>query len=166
MAKTKPKKISNLRRYYLPDRIVFATTSTKNKVPVFQNAENAQILIDLLCALREENKLKLYAFVVMPNHLHFIFLPVPPENLSTVLHKLKRRSSREIHKRNKIKGVLWERRFYDRIIRSEEEFAKAIDYIHWNPVKAGLSEKPEDYAFSSACPKHETDLQKYLTTNA
>ncbi len=162
MVKTKPKKISNLRRYYLPDRIVFVTTSTKNKVPVFQSAENAQILTDLLYELRRENELKLYAFVVMPDHLHFIFLPVPPENLSTILHKLKRRSSREIHKRTRIKGMLWESRFYDRIIRNEEEFAKAIDYIHWNPVKAGLSETPEDYLFSSAFSKWETDLQGYL----
>ena len=157
------RKISKLRRYYLPDRIVFVTTSTKNKASIFQNAENACILIGLLYALRRENRLKLYAFVVMPDHLHFIFAAIPPENLSTILHKLKRRSSREIHKTSKVERTLWERRFFDRIIRNEEEFAKAIDYIYCNPVNADSSETPEAYPFSSACPKWETDLREYLT---
>jgi REP element-mobilizing transposase RayT len=102
----------------------------------------------------------------MPDHLHFVFYPIRPEILSTFLNKLKRRSSREIHKRSKVKGTLWERRFFDRIIRNEEGFAKAIDYIHRNPVEAELVEKPEDYPFSSAFPKWETDLRKYLATES
>ena len=156
------KKVSNLRRCYLPERVVFVTTSTKNKQLVFKKAENARILADVLYDLRKESKLKLYAFAVMPDHLHFIFLPLTPENLSTILHKLKRRSSREIHKKDKSKGTLWERRFYDRILRNDLEFAKAIDYIHWNPVKGGLSETTEGYPFSSASSKWETDLREYL----
>ena len=117
----------------------------------------------MLYGLRKENKLKLYAFVVMPDHLHVVFLPMLPENLSTILHKLKRRSSREINEKSRSKGALWERRFYDRIIRNEEEFSKAIDYLYWNPVKAGLSETPERYPFSSASPIWETDLQEFLS---
>ena len=56
-------------------------------------------------------------------------------------------------------GRVWERRFYDRVIRTEEEFRNAIAYIHANPVRAGLCPDEREWRWSTANPSVPSDLE-------
>jgi REP element-mobilizing transposase RayT len=92
---------------------------------------------------------RLGPFMVMPNHLHVLLLPlVPPSRL---LKSLKGFTARQA---NRLLGrtgePLWQKESYDHWVRSEFEWNRIAGYIEQNPVKAGLVARAEDYPWSSA----------------
>lgn len=70
----------------------------------------------------------------------------------------KKGSARLINRRTGIEGKVWLDEYYERAIRSEAQLLSALRYIHGNPVTAGLVEQANEYAYSSANPRFETDL--------
>jgi menaquinone-specific isochorismate synthase len=80
----------------------------------------------------------LYAWCVMPNHVHVIFRLVPTHELSDVLHTWKSYSSKKANRLLRRSGKLWQHEYYDHLIRSEQEFYRTVQYIMDNPKKAGL----------------------------
>jgi putative transposase len=89
------------------------------------------------------------AFVIMANHVHILIFPkIPPSKLLGVL---KGSSAREV---NRILGAsgqpFWQAESYDHWVRNADEFNRVRNYIHTNPVKAGIVPHPEDYRWSSA----------------
>jgi REP element-mobilizing transposase RayT len=97
-----------------------------------------------------KNKCKLYSWVIMPNHLHCLLKPLEGNALDKIIHSLKSFTAHEVNHVLNREGKFWMRDYFDRYIRDEEHFQKAIRYIEMNPVKAGFCEKPEDWEFSSA----------------
>ncbi len=107
----------------------------------------------------------IYGFVVMPNHLHLLISEPKQGTIATVIQSLKIASTRyqktHIWQRKADMGhksqadhetqdsPFWQHRYYDRNVRDHEEFIAALKYIHRNPVKRGLVEKPEDWRWSS-----------------
>ncbi|MGH8003389.1 MAG: REP-associated tyrosine transposase [Limisphaerales bacterium] len=153
-----------LRRFYDDILPIFITITPCRRNPVFNEAGNAKTFLEILYLLRQEKRLILSAFALMPDHVHLLFKPIWPENLSTIQHKLKRRSARVINWQNGRKGAFWDARSFDRIVRTEEQLIKTVEYIHWNPVKAGLTELPEEYLYSSANAQWPTDLNDFLSS--
>jgi len=92
----------------------------------------------------------LHAFVVMPNHIHWLFSPLGGENLKTIRTRLKKLTARKINKIVGRKGKLWMNEGFDHWIRTQQEFDKTVRYIENNPIKAGLVKNPEDWEWSSA----------------
>jgi putative transposase len=98
---------------------------------------------------------RLLAWVVMPNHVHVLFQPMDDCTVAQIVASWKKFSARQIcdYWRTQaltLRGPVWHREYWDRYIRHEGHFARVIDYIHSNPVKAGLVAKPEDWPWSSA----------------
>ena len=60
------------------------------------------------------------------------------------------------------KFKVWQESFYDHVIRNRKEFVQRLNYIHCNPIRLGLAEKPENYKYSSARGKFRIDLDAYL----
>ncbi len=93
---------------------------------------------------------RLLSWVVMPNHVHFLITRFETTTLAQIMQTLKSLTS---HKANKIlgrKGQFWMEDYFDRYIRNSDHFAKTIKYIENNPVKARLCKRPEDWPFTSA----------------
>ncbi len=83
----------------------------------------------------------------MPDHFH-ILLDIQNGDVSTIMHKFKIKYSR--HFRNNYgKGRVWQNRFWDHIIRDQNDFNRHVDYIHYNPVKHGFVNDPFLYTHSS-----------------
>ena len=84
----------------------------------------------------------LFAYVIMPNHVHAIMKPLLCEThpLEKCLHSRKRRMSREINKARGKTGGLWQEESFDRIVRDLEHLKNCLKYIGDNPAKAALSE--------------------------
>ncbi len=102
-----------------------------------------------------ERLYRLGPWVIMPNHAHVILTPRQDEpggpiRLFRILQHLKGASAIEINRALKRSGRLWQREYFDRVIRSLIDFNRRAQYIEHNPVKAGLCEKPEDWPWSSA----------------
>lgn len=97
----------------------------------------------------EAERYRLAAWMVMPNHVHVLFemLQVP---LPQILHCWKRHTALKLNQLLGLSGPLWQEEYWDRYMRDETHFTKAMHYVEWNPVKARLVRKPEDWPFSSA----------------
>jgi REP element-mobilizing transposase RayT len=92
----------------------------------------------------------LHAWVIMPTHVHALFTPAEGWTLSKILHSWKSFSAREANKVLNRTGEFWQSEYFDRAIRDERGFTAAIEYIEYNPVKAGLCSCPQEWRFSSA----------------
>ncbi|MCG2767313.1 MAG: transposase [Anaerolineae bacterium] len=93
---------------------------------------------------------RMIAWVVMPNHVHTLIETIEGYPLGTVLHSWKSYTASKANQILGRSGRFWYHEYFDRYIRDERHFANAVRYIHENPVKAGLVEKPEEWLFSSA----------------
>lgn len=90
-------------------------------------------------------------WVVMPNHVHVLFWPMPNHVVSEILKSWKQFSSRRAKELLGLgPGPFWQPEPYDHWIRNDDEHARITRYIRNNPVKAGLCKCPEDWRWSSA----------------
>lgn len=139
----------------------FVTTKTNKNIPYFRDSESAQSLIQILYFCRQKGWFYLMGFVLMPDHLHIIFMP-KDKNSSQIMHSIKSYSANEINKKLRRNGNLWQRSFWEHKIPDREILFQKIQYIYENPIRKGLCETPESYPFSSANPKYETDMEIFL----
>jgi len=105
---------------------------------------------------------QLLAWVVMPNHVHTLIEPLNPWGLAKIVQSWKSYTGRWIREHwqelsvAKSAGLelgaprVWQREYWDRFIRDERHYQATIEYIHNNPVKAGLVPRAEDWPWSSA----------------
>lgn len=123
----------------------FVTSVTWNRRRLFQVEANAQLFLATLQHYRREGHYKLHAFVVMPDHIHLL---LTPQNITleraTML--IKGGFSHRLHTTHPV----WQRSFTDHRIRTRADFDHHRAYIHNNPVRARLCQRPEDYPWSSA----------------
>jgi REP element-mobilizing transposase RayT len=96
------------------------------------------------------NRYKLRAWVIMPNHVHFMITPLASWKLSSIVQKFKSFTSHETNKALDRDGKFWQEDYFDRYIRDYEHFVDTVSYIENNPVKAGLCKKSSDWPWSSA----------------
>jgi REP element-mobilizing transposase RayT len=106
-------------------------------------------------AVRERRKMHrflLTAWVFLPDPAaagHAIIFPRFPLTISRVMESIKVSATRLINRDRSERGVLPQGRFFDRALRTVNEYNEKVEYIHWNPVKAGLVKRPEDWKWSS-----------------
>ena len=92
---------------------------------------------------------EIWAYCLMPNHVHLIAVPDCAESLCRAIGEAHRRYTRQINFREKWKGHLWQGRFSSFLL-DEKYLLAATRYVELNPVKAGLVSTPEEYHWSSA----------------
>lgn len=109
----------------------------------------AQIVKDALFYY-DGNKYKIIAWCIMPNHVHTLIEVFNGISLSEIIHSWKSYSANQINKLLNRTGQVWMMEYFDRYIRDYDHFEKVVNYIHNNPVKAGLVKSPSEYRWSSA----------------
>ena len=92
----------------------------------------------------------LAAWCVMPTHIHVVIKVLQNGTVPKIVQRWKSFSAHEINRMLGRKGVLWQREYFDRFMRSEQQFAWTVAYVESNPVAAGFVERPADWLFSSA----------------
>jgi len=101
----------------------------------------------------DQERYRLMAWCIMPNHVHVLLETKEGWPVSNVLHAWKSYTSKEANKLLGRSGSFWMNDYHDRVIRDEKHFRATVEYIEHNPVKAGLCVRPEDWPFSSACTR-------------
>ena len=86
----------------------------------------------------EGTRLRCGDFVIMPNHVHWLLLPLQGYALESVLQSVKLWSARRINALLGRAGTFWQKESHDHIVRDAEEFGRIREYIEENPAKAGL----------------------------
>jgi REP element-mobilizing transposase RayT len=137
--------------YTNPDHVFFLTIRAKAGTSPFTNQELAQEVIASLHWLREHRGIAIYAYCLMPDHLHLLMqLGGEGQSLATIIGAFKRFTTR-VSWRHGCTGAVWQPRFYDHILRKSEDAERIVQYILANPVRKGLVEQAEAYPFSG-CP--------------
>ena len=137
----------NLPHWEWPGSVYFITFRTAMD---FILPEKARDIVSGSITFNVNRKYHLYAFVVMPDHVHIILQPLEKikkafYSLAEIMHSIKSFTANQINKLLNRKGPLWLDENFDRIIRDEGEFLEKLHYVLNNPVKSGFAEKPQDY---------------------
>jgi len=106
-------------------------------------------------------RIQLYAAVVMPDHVHLLFLPLRdkegwPFSVVDIMQCLKSATAYRINKFLHTSGPVWEEESFDPVLRSDESLKGKCEYIRQNPVKAGFVTKPEDYPWLWVNPEFKS----------
>lgn len=135
--------------YKDPAAVYFITICTANKKPYFYDDKIAAVLVDEMEFRRNSKEIKLFCYCIIPDHLHILLSLNADYNkgLQNWVSAFKRYTSRVINQSHGIKS-LWQKNFYDHIVRKEESLLKVAKYIVNNPVRKGMVSIWEEYPHS------------------
>ena len=137
---------SGLKRFQQTESLHFITFSCFHRLALLE-AEGARDTVEaVLEQTRARHRARIYAYVLMPEHIHLLINEPPRIVLAQFLKACKQVTSHKL--RGRIEKF-WQDRYYDSNIRGETARSEVIRYIHRNPVVRGLVAKPEDWAWSS-----------------
>src|SRR5688572_24032181 len=136
-------------RKELPDGLAHVTCRTVRRFPLFLNAHDALALLDFLdYASREVGRWNVLAYCLMPNHAHYV-VDAEIEQLSLVMRYVNGSYAQRFNRVHGYRGHLFQGRFHAKPIREEAHLPGALRYVIWNPVRAGLCHRPQDWRWSS-----------------
>jgi len=139
--------VSKLVRYQQCGCFHFVTFSCYSRQPLLATAEAYGVFEREFEAVRQRYGIVVAGYVLMPEHVHLLVGEPIRSTLSIALQVLKQQTSRKLKARDEMQ--FWQRRYYDFNVWSEEKRVEKLRYMHRNPVKRGLVEKPEDWRWSS-----------------
>lgn len=131
-----------LKRFQNTGQSHFVTFSCYHRQPLFAPERNRRVFEQALERVRRLFDLQVYAYVVMPEHVHLLLSEPKQNTLADVLKSLKQGVSRRLIGEAE---RFWQKRYYDFNIRNHPQFVEKLHYIHTNPVKRGLCARPEDW---------------------
>ena len=141
----------NIRRYYVPNSIVFITQVVSGRSPVFASEEHLGLLLDIVREAKARHPFHMLAYVFLWDHFHLLIKPRTGVTHTDIMHSIKPNFTNQYKAAIAVSGrmVFWQRRYWDHVIRNEVDLAQHFDYIHYNPVKHGMVTKPEEWPHSS-----------------
>ena len=148
----------------------FFTASIKGWYKLLEHDQYKYIVVNSLRFLAEDKRIKLYAFVIMSDHIHLIWQMLPLMNPQDVQRDFLKYTAQRI-KHEMVKNhrellshfetdandriyQFWKRRALSIELRTHKVYLQKLNYIHCNPVKAGICNLPEEYKYSSAMFYH------------
>ena len=155
-------------KVYEKEGIYFITSTIVEWMPVFTNKIYFDILVSSLNFCAEQKELKIFSWVILDNHFYLV---CRASELSKTVQSLKRHTAKQIleqletdnkkwmlnlfsyyKKRHKHQSEhqVWQEGFFPKLVISDDMLTQKIEYLHYNPVKRGYVENPEDWLHSSA----------------
>ncbi len=155
-------------KIYEPTHPHFITCTVLNWIPLFTNRESVDILLESFKYLQQTDNLKLYAYVILENHIHIV---AQSDDIGKSMAKFKRHTARKLlnllqernittileqlifykkaHKTDR-RYQLWQEGLQPKLIQSDAMMISKINYIHHNPVKRGYVDEAKHWRYSSA----------------
>ena len=141
--------MARLARVVIPGIPHHITQRGNRRQRVFFNDDDYYTYLELMAEWCRKSGVEIWAYCLMPNHVHLITLPQSEDSLAKGIGEAHKRYTRMINFREKWRGYLWQGRFAS-FPMDERYLLVAARYIELNPVRARLVDKPEDYKWSSA----------------
>ena len=138
-----------LERWYGGHDLHFITCSCYQRRPELESGERRDLFLRVLERARQKYRFVVAGYVVMPEHFHLLITEPEVGDPSVVMKVVKERFTKLLHHGGMRTGPIWQKRFYDFNVCSTEKRIEKLRYMHRNPVKRGLAEKPEDWRWSS-----------------
>ena len=156
------------RRTRIKGGTYFFTVVTNRRIKIFKKPSNVQLLREAFKYVNDRHPFKIDAFVILPDHLHCIWtLPHGDADFSMRWRLVKSYFSRKFNlvgwvdkgnptmrndsasRLKKREKPIWQRRFWEHLIRDDQDLRRHIEYIHFNPVKHGYVERVCDWPYST-----------------
>jgi putative transposase len=137
--------MTNFRRHFTSNCTVFLTLVCAERQRWLASTAAKARLRALLISLRAQCRFQCHAWVILDDHLHLLVTDESGD-ISGMVQRLKLRFVRGDPSRPR---RVWQRRFWDHVIRDDNDLHRHLDYIHHNPVKHGLVARTRDYPWSS-----------------
>jgi REP element-mobilizing transposase RayT len=131
-------------RFSEPGRLYLLTTTTHDRMPLFHDLRFARAAIRQLRQSDQEGACRSLAWVLMPDHLHWL-VALGDVNLSNLMRTFKSRTSCALYRAGADHRRIWQAGFHDRALRKDEDVRAAARYIIANPIRAGLVRRAGDY---------------------
>ncbi len=155
---------NRLRRYYGAGYLHFITTSCWRRRALLGSGQNRDLFLEVMERVRRRYRFVVVGYVVMPEHVHLLFSEPERGDPSVVMQALKQGFAQRLLRRMRAQadrrqgslwgtaleeGHIWQRRFYDFVVFSENKRIEKLRYLHRNPVKRGLVLEPGQWDWSS-----------------
>lgn len=155
-------------KIYEPTHPHFVTCTILHWIPIFTRQESVRIIIDCIKFLQQKDNLKVFAYVILENHLHML---VSSDDLHKSMQSFKQYTAKQILemlKKENVKTILdqlmfykkanhkektyqvWEEGYQPKLIQDDKAMIQKINYIHNNPVKRGYIDEAKQWRYSSA----------------
>jgi REP element-mobilizing transposase RayT len=135
-------------RIQFPGAIYHITTRGNEKRPIFFEERDYLKLIEILSEAKTKYLIKIYSYVLMPNHYHLL-METSEKNLCAAMHFIQTKYASYVNNAYNRTGHLFQGRYKSIVVDKESYLAELVRYIHLNPVRAGLTSDPEKYRWSS-----------------
>jgi putative transposase len=165
------------KRYRIVGSVYYITSMTYNRLRIFTQPSFIILLFDSLNYYRYQYSCKIIGYVVMPDHIHLLIWPREEKAVTDFMRDFKRFTSGRITRQAKVEGrvewanmfesagaeteraefKVWQDSFWEQSIYTEKFLKQKLDYIHLNPVKAGIVVSAADYPYSSYRNYHLDD---------
>jgi putative transposase len=151
------------RRTVIAGGTYFFTVVTFRRRRFLTEPNSRQILREAIKEVRQQYPFSIDAWVLLPDHLHCLWTFAPDEEpyfskrWGLIKAKFSRRAKALFHQADGLtasrakqrKTIIWQRRFWEHLIRDDADFERHFDYIHYNPVKHGLVSMARDWPYST-----------------
>ena len=142
---------ARIRRAYAPGEVYFITCVTEGRKSLFEGEADLNLLRETLRNVRRIHPFEMLAHALLADHFHLLVRVRETTDISKTMHSLKRNFTINWMRAHGIATPvkLWQRGFWDHVIRDERDYDRHMNYIHFNPVKHGYVRRPEDHAGTS-----------------
>ena len=132
-------------RFSTPNQIYHIATATRNREKLFEDLSKGRIVIESIRRETESGRCETLCFMLMPDHLHWLLQLQAGNALAASVNNVKAHSALRINTRYRRKGPVWQKGFYDRAMRRDEDVVAVARYIIGNPIRAGIVTQVGDY---------------------
>ncbi len=141
--------MARIARVVIPGIPHHLTQRGNRRMQTFFSDDDYREYIALMADSCQRYEVDVWVYCLMPNHVHFIAVPMQPDSFRHAMGEAHRRYTRHVNFREKWRGHLWQERFASYSM-GENHLLAAARYIELNPVRAGLAREPWSYKWSSA----------------
>lgn len=135
-------------RLVVPGYPHHVTQRGNRRQKTFFNSQDYLAYLELVARAKEKARCEIWAYCLMPNHVHFVIVPEHEGSLADLFKEAHRRYTRRINFRENWRGHLWQERFHS-FVMDEKHLNATVRYVELNPVSARLCDKPQEWRWSS-----------------
>ncbi len=135
-------------RLVVPGYPHHVTQRGNRRQKTFFNSQDHLAYLELVASAKEKARCEIWAYCLMPNHVHFVIVPEHEGSLADLFKEAHRRYTRRINFRENWRGHLWQERFQS-FVMDEKHLNATVRYVELNPVSARLCDKPQEWRWSS-----------------
>lgn len=159
--------MARMPRLVVPGYPHHVTQRGARRMKTFFSADDYHYYLELLSQFKNDAGVSIWAYCLMPNHVHLVAIPEQRDSLSNLFLRVHRKYTRYINFRENWKGHLWQERFHS-FVMDEDYLLSTVRYVELNPVEAKLCESAEQWPWSSAgahlvaCDNHVVTVRPML----